>query len=419
MSSIQLVLHQHDFAVEDFCRLKPAIAFPAHSLFADCRFNVHLEPTFRVKEEFSGPGIYAVCYDKQLIYIGKYLGQKKNAFAGNIARLRWVQHLGSMTMRDRRVSLSKRSLDLLLDPSFSHRDNPLIRSLAHAFDHDSASGSTTPFLQRDRGCLSTVNRVLFALEHWPLFSQADGPALGGFSFHYFRVEKPSSELPTEGLRNLISVLEDRLVETFRPQCNAVIPQGTAPSWKWPKVLDDLGNEIKRFFSSDVDPKYDANSRCKIGKPIQMYLSDEVTPEPEETSAEVRFFERLEGAPSEAVAFIDELRSWAYEKDDVELHFTNTKGGDLRLRKHGLGKGRQGSQNFLTLVWQTRDQKFRIDNICQPSVKHLNATLSPLVYPLSNAPLKSTMKIDAQTVLAEKKSLIMWIESARAAFPMQD
>lgn len=409
---MQLVLYQHDFVAEDFCRLKQGIAFPAHSPFADCRFSVDLEPSSRVKEKLVGPGIYAVCYDQQLIYIGKYLGQKNYTFAGNIARLRWVQHLGSMTMRDRRVSLSKRSLDVLLNRDFLHRHNALIRSLAYAFDNDRASSSTKPFLQRDRGCLSTVNRVLFALEHWPLFSQSEGPALGRFSFHYFRVGKPSIELPAQTLRTWISTLEDRLVEAFRPPCNAIIAPGTSLYWKRPQVLDALGSELRRFLSAEVEPSSDAQSTTKITTSTQLVERDAQMGEPEETSGEVRFFERLEGAPSEAVALIDELRSYASEKDDVELHFTSASSGDLRLRKHGLGKTKRRSQNFLTLVWQTRNQKFRINNICKPTGNHVAAALSSFVRPLLNDPLKSTMKIDAQTVLAEKKAFLGWIEKGR-------
>ena len=418
MESKQLKLYRHDFATDDFCRLKSAIAFSAHSPFADCRFNVHLGPQPGVKEKLVGPGIYAVCYDQQLIYIGKYLGQKKNPFAGNIARLRWVQHLGSMTMRDRRVSLSRRSLSVLLDPDFSHRQNALIDSLAQAFENDRASGSTKPFLQRDRGCLSTVNRVLFALEHWALFSQAGGPALGGFSFHYYRVERPSSELPTESLRTQISILEDRLVEAFRPACNAIIDPGTALSWKCPQVLDDLGGEIRRLLSAEVEPSSDERSMLKIRNSIQMVNTDQQMAELEETSAEVKFFERLECAPPEAVALIDELISYASERDDVELHYTNANRGDLRLRKHGLGKSKRGSQNFLTLVWQTKDQTFVINHICQPTENNVIAALSSFVRPLLNDPLKSTMKIDAGTALAEKKSFMGWVEKGRMALAIQ-
>ena len=414
----KLKLNQHDFVTNDFCRLNSTNAFPAHSPFADCHFNVHLRPTSGVKEKLIGPGIYAVCYDQKLIYIGKYLGQKKNPFAGNIARLRWIQHLGSMTMRDRRVSLSRRSLNVLLDPDFSHRHNSLIHSLAEAFDKDHAPGSAKPFLQRDRGCLSTVNRVLFALEHWSLFSKADGPALGGFSFHYFRVERPSSELAIKNLRTLISTIEDRLVEAFRPPCNAIIDPGTALSWKRPQVLDDLRREIKRLLSAEDESSSDSQSSSKIRKPTSMFNIDEQAAEPEETSAEVRFFKRLEGAPPEAVALIDELRLYASETEDVELHYTSSNRGDLRLRKHGLGRNKRGNQNFLTLVWQARDQTFLINNFCQPTRDNLDVALSSFVRPLLNDPLKSTMKIDAGSALAQKKTFMRWVENGRIALAMQ-
>ena len=86
MEHTQLTLYQHDFSTDDFCRLETKTAFPAHSPFADCGFNVRPGLPFDVKNKLVGPGIYAVCYDQKLIYIGKYLGQKKNPFGGNIAR---------------------------------------------------------------------------------------------------------------------------------------------------------------------------------------------------------------------------------------------------------------------------------------------------------------------------------------------
>lgn len=411
-------MHQHDFAAYDFCQIQRGIPFSAHSLFADCHFNLHLGSDSSVKEKLIGPGIYAICYDQQLVYIGKYLGQKKNPFAGNVVRLRWLQHLGSMTMRDRRVSLSKRSINVLLDPNFSHSHYELIESLALAFENDGSLGSTMPFLQRDRGCLSTVNRVLFALENWPLFSKADGPDLEGFSFHYFRVERPNAEIWTEALRALISNLEDCLVEKFRPPCNAVISSSTALSGKCPHILNALRGEIMRFLQTDVEQTSRAQPMAKLINVEPMAIIEKGLVEPEETSAEVRFFERLESAPPEAESLIEELRLYASKKDDVELHYTSTNRGDLRLRKHSLVGSNRGSRNFLTLLWQSRDQTFLINNICQSVGSSETAALSAFIRPLSSGPLKSTMKIDARTALAKKKTLMEWIEKGRMALALQ-
>ena len=112
MNPVTFTVQRQDFVAEDFCQVEQSTALPAHSPFADCRFIVRRELSSDTRYKLAGPGIYAICYKQELIYLGKYLGQSKNPFAGNVARLRWVQHLGSMTMRDRRVSLSKSSLDL-------------------------------------------------------------------------------------------------------------------------------------------------------------------------------------------------------------------------------------------------------------------------------------------------------------------
>jgi hypothetical protein len=71
-----------------------------------------------------------------------------------------------------------------------------------------------------------------------------------------------------------------------------------------------------------------------------------------------------------------------------------------------------------MVWQTRDQKFRIENICQLSGNHATVALSSFVCLLLNNPLKSMMKVDAQTILAENKTFVGRIETGRMALNMQ-
>lgn len=64
---------------------------------------------------------------------------------------------------------------------------------------------------------------------------------------------------------------------------------------------------------------------RITKSTQLLASDTQLAEPEETSAETMFFERLESVLPEAAALTDELRSYASVNDDIEIHFTSTEG----------------------------------------------------------------------------------------------
>jgi len=67
------------------------------------------------KSNFKGAGLYAVFFDNQLIYVGKFLGTKRNWDAGNVIASRWVKHIGTFSMLDRKLSFSKRALEAILD----------------------------------------------------------------------------------------------------------------------------------------------------------------------------------------------------------------------------------------------------------------------------------------------------------------
>jgi len=404
---------QHNFFVDDFCHPRKASAYPAHTPFADHIFSVFSGMQLPLREQLVGPGIYAICFEKKLIYIGKYLGEKKNPFAGNVAHLRWVQHLGSMTMRDRRVSLSNRTLQSLLKLSPSLRAHPLLNSLLIAFSQESEPASKKPFLQRDRGCLSTFNRIIFALEHWAEFCSDDGPNTTPFTFHYFRLLQPETNHSTETIRFLISSIEDEIVLKFRPRCNAVIMPGTATTnHAQPQALDTIGEYLQRRALEKLDSAAAPFSSPStiITKSYTEHL--EKIKEPEDLTAEMDFFEKLETAPPIALEFINKLREYVYMKDDIELHFTSSNKGDLRLRKHGIAKNQRASQNFLTLVWQPRHATFRINNLTRIHQHTLNPHLSNLVRPLLSDPLGSTMKVNPETALANHEDLISWIEKGR-------
>lgn len=60
--------------------------------------------------EFGGAGLYACFFRNRLIYVGKYLGTKKDFRAGNIISLRWVKHIGTFTMMARNLTFSKKAI---------------------------------------------------------------------------------------------------------------------------------------------------------------------------------------------------------------------------------------------------------------------------------------------------------------------
>ena len=56
------------------------------------------------ENQFKGAGIYGVFLDEELIYVGKFQGQKKDWTRGNVVKSRWTKHVGTLTMLDKNVS---------------------------------------------------------------------------------------------------------------------------------------------------------------------------------------------------------------------------------------------------------------------------------------------------------------------------
>lgn len=106
----------------------------------------------------SGAGLYAIHYRGHLLYIGKFLGTRTNPFASNVCFTRWAKHLGTLTLRDRRVSFSRKAIDDL------RLRQPLVPPLS-----DIVAAAAHPVITKPRGRVSSLNRALFAAENWGRF----------------------------------------------------------------------------------------------------------------------------------------------------------------------------------------------------------------------------------------------------------
>ena len=59
------------------------------------------------KELARGAGLYAIHFRGALLYVGKFCGKRSNPFDGRVCDIRWSRHIGTLTLRDRRISLSE------------------------------------------------------------------------------------------------------------------------------------------------------------------------------------------------------------------------------------------------------------------------------------------------------------------------
>lgn len=68
-----------------------------------------------------------------------------------------------------------------------------------------------------------------------------------------------------------------------------------------------------------------------------------------------FYQRLQGAPLAACGFFESVITHFDRDNMVDVHFTDTHGGDLRLAIPGDILNQKIKRNFATMYWQSRKQ----------------------------------------------------------------
>lgn len=170
------------------------------------------------QEAFAGAGVYGVCFDDHLIYIGSFLGSggvkverlKAATFVGDVAKGRWWQHFGSITGRSHSLSVAPSTL-VQLDEEFGP-DHPMVFAFRAA----------TPNLSKDAGCLGARERLRFAARHFAEFAgeQVDPKnMLSRFSYVYARFDALPEGMDAYELSRRIEDTETRLIESLHPEVN--------------------------------------------------------------------------------------------------------------------------------------------------------------------------------------------------------
>ncbi len=175
-------------------------------------------------EAWGGAGLYGLCLDGQLIYVGSYLGNaKQGANQGeDVLAQRWWTHIGAITARGSRVHVAAQSLQKLRQSLAA--EHPLLHGLQQAQD--------LALLSRDAGNLCPLRRLLFAARHAEVFLSADtqpDALLSRFEFIYHRAERVPADLSASAWADFILAQEQSLIAAWAPECNAThVPRGAAP-----------------------------------------------------------------------------------------------------------------------------------------------------------------------------------------------
>ena len=314
------------------------------------------------RDDARGAGLYAIHFQGRLLYVGKFLGTKADPFGGNVCFTRWAKHLGTLTLRDRRISFSRKPVDDM------RRRHPLIPPLA-----DIMAASELPVIIKPRGRVSSLNRALFAAENWATLSQlTDAQGLADFTIIYTRVEAGDTHSPAE-LRSAIGAAERAVIALARPRCNSQIPEGTAGEMS----LEDTGRILETELAASLAHPTgapDALAPAEVAlEPVEAEAPDDTA----DPTAEEAFLERIDGDEHAllAVASIEE----AFDAiDDAYVEYTKTQGGDLRIRSL---IGPRAFFNVAAIGWQRKLHQFSVEiNLTVERCLDLGASTASLKYP---------------------------------------
>lgn len=300
--------------------------------------NIHFYPAHFEDSFLKGPGLYIVCFDGKPLYLGKYLGLKADPFSGNILKLRWIKHLATLTLRGKRISLSKRTQDIV---SALDDENVIIQAFRNGVQE---------LIHNDRGCVTTAPRLIFANDNWQDFLSLDNSIISRFTFTYLQLQPSVERTNVAQIREHISSAEVNLLIKHPLKCNIIAKKNNMieNDLKLQELVDSAFLELSTSDERTVQ-NVSQNKAISCGK------------NPNIEEREINGFEtQLENTDGWASEFIADLMSYFENVDDVEAHYTLAGGGDLRLRVFwNSTTGIYRSQNFAVIQWLKSKRIFLI------------------------------------------------------------
>lgn len=332
----------------------------------------------------AGSGLYGLCFDSKLIYIGSYLGKHKssdNPFGGDVVEDRWWTHIGSITARGDHVHIATRSL---ADLRQQLGDNHVMTT--------GFIGANDATLHQNAGNLAPLRRLLFAAAHQSVFfAPGVNPedVLARFTFVYVRVCAMPKGMDSQSLSVHIETAEKDLIGRLSPCCNtthrsAGVPQSDVSCEGIEGLLREAltknlqpaegtheagiaieeadGNHApvsSPMFETDVDDEAPTHEETPAAPTTVTTPVESIATQVGDTDARRLFWDRLPKDPHPSRAVVDSLVGLAMRLG-VEVVYTKTNAGDIRFRTTTI---RGAARIFMTLYWQPRLQRFIVQSQC--------------------------------------------------------
>ena len=386
------MFNRHFLNAKNIFEITTVPPLPGMPLLANLRANKKKQIAKNLSQ---GCGLYFILHKSKLVYIGKFLGTKSDAFGGDIFSARWCRHISTLPARGARISVGTNLVNRL------HAEQPLNHLTTTL---KSASPST---LASDRGFMVPFNRLKFAALNWSSFCDPSNVWINDFQFGYVQLVQANwNSHTTPQIRTIINKAESKVIETFKPVCNveSTFHEDLLKEYS----IETLFGELEAAFSA---MKSDAEGI------LETELHDDFESHPDSSNPQIEtdlmssgygenFLESIpEDCPQETV---DAIYSTFGADPNVQIHHTKTAGGDLRVRALKTQKPR----NVFTMYWQTRKDKF----FCRIHLPLANV-IGPGIVDARNSPLKEPLRSSFSFDCSQSGSipnLINLIRQAHAA-----
>ena len=222
----QLQLKTHGIAVDKILEAEIWDPAPGRPWFMDQHFK-----TLVNGPGYASGGVYALFLDQKLVYIGSFgTSRKHNLYSGNVVATRVWTHIGSMTLRGRKLHIAPKTLDTLKK---RFGDHPAITEIAKKKPFD------------DKGNLTTPNRISVALDHWDAFCPPNRLPLDRFDFSYIQVSSTMGDhLPDCVIKKAIKEAEKISIRDLQPRANDEVEPSSAQSPSFEEVESKLRENLE-------------------------------------------------------------------------------------------------------------------------------------------------------------------------------
>lgn len=285
------------------------------------------------EKKFNGAGVYGVFLDDQLIYIGKFQGQKDDWNSGNVVKTRWVKHIGTFTMLDKKVSFNP----TIYSKIFKNIKQSLNTNKNLKILHSGFLAANKNILTRQMDCVSSFERFSIAEKIWKNNPDLEN-ILSRFSFIYSKLE---GKCDTQKIINLVSCIEEQMIDLLQPIAN---------------------NIKKRTKKLTYSSEYTENLFFKIfTKEISLFSATDdldiaLNKKKENLSNSDLFLDIIENSNHLTKQFVNKLISFIDHRSDSSIEYIKYKTNkvELRIRKHIDSK--LGFRNVVTFEWQPNKKR---------------------------------------------------------------